>query len=244
MSTFLILVPARYGSSRFPGKPLAKIHGRSMISYLVDNCKNTGFDYAIVTDDDRIEEEVKSLGASVVRVDDDIQTGSERIALAYERYFEEKNYEYIINVQGDEPLLKADTLKSLADFHTKNPFYDITTLVKPRLSSEDEFQNSNVVKCIKTENGKCLYFTRCSAPFNRDKGEHRWFQHIGVYCYKVDSLKKFVTLPMSTLEKTECLEQLRALENNMSIGALESNVNLIGVDTPEDLKKVEGALGV
>lgn len=248
MSNCLILIPARYGSSRFPGKPLAKINDIPMIQYVVNNCRQTGLDYAVVTDSVEIEEFVQSVQAQVVRVDDLVETGSERIALAYKRYFAHKNYQFIINVQGDEPLLISDEIQKIAQFHQENLF-DICTAVKRRYIEEDadrekdDFFNVNVVKAIYSElTHQCLYFSRAAIPFNRSNGPYQWFQHIGIYSYKVEALMKFVSLDASILELNESLEQLRALENGMSIGAKVTNINLIGVDTPEDIKKIEGVL--
>jgi 3-deoxy-manno-octulosonate cytidylyltransferase (CMP-KDO synthetase) len=242
MQNVLILVPARYGSSRFPGKPLAKINNQSMISYVTENCNQTGFDYAVVTDNDEIESHLKEINADVVRVDDDVTTGSERIYLAYKKYFADKKYDYIINVQGDEPLLVADLLKELVSEHQKNNF-DVMTCVKKRSSLDEDFQNPNVVKSIYLPKlKKCLYFTRSNAPFPRDGESIEWYQHIGVYSYKVNALKRFVESTEGELEKIERLEQLRLLENEMTIGAITTNINLIGVDTPEDIHKIEGVL--
>jgi 3-deoxy-manno-octulosonate cytidylyltransferase (CMP-KDO synthetase) len=243
MSKTLILVPARFGSSRFPGKPLAKIHNKSMISYVVDNCKKSGFDYAIVTDNDEIEKEINRIGGDVVRVDDDVTTGSERIALAYQRYFKNKNYDFIINVQGDEPLLSGDIISQIGKFHQENKF-DIVTAVKVRKSSDEMYLNSNVVKCVLANiTNQCLYFSRQSIPFARDVKEFNWNQHIGIYSFKPEALEKFVKFPESDLEKLEKLEQLRALENGLTIGATKIDIELIGVDTPEDIHKIEGVLG-
>ncbi len=243
MSDFLILVPARYGSSRFPGKPLAKIHKKPMIQYVAENCQNSGFDYAIVTDNQEIEDCVNEFGGNVVRIDDDVSTGSERIALAYKRYFSGKNYQYIINVQGDEPLLISKIISEIGHTH-KSSHFDIFTAVKKRSSVDPEFSNPNVVKCVMSDITKqCLYFSRESIPFSRESDEYGWHQHIGVYSYSVSALEKFVTLPESKLEKLERLEQLRALDNGLSIGAVEIDLNLIGVDAPEGIKKIEGVLG-
>lgn len=242
MSKWLILVPARYGSSRFPGKPLAKINNKPMIHYVVENCQNSGFDYAIVTDNDEIEHSVKSIGGNVVRVDNDVPSGSERIELAYKKYFADKDYEYIINVQGDEPLLKGEIIKEIGVAHEKHA-YDIFTAVKVRKSSEVEFKNPNIVKAVYCENSdQCLYFSRQSIPYARESEEHVWYQHIGIYCYRKSALEQFVSNPISHLENVEKLEQLRALENGLTIGAIKLDINLIGVDTPEDLKKIEGEL--
>lgn len=243
MSNYLILIPARYGSSRFPGKPLAKINNKPMIQYVVENCKATGFDYAVVTDNEEIEKFVKSIDGLVVRVDDDVTTGSERIALAYKRFFSEKNYQYIINVQGDEPLLNAEEIREIARFHIQHDF-DICTAVKRRKTSEEDYRNPNVVKAIYSEiNHCCLYFSRGAIPYHREDNVFDWFQHIGIYSYKVDALTHFVAMKVSSLELSEHLEQLRALENGMSIGAKQTTINLIGVDTPDDIHKIEGVLG-
>jgi len=242
MQSVLILIPARFGSSRFPGKPLALIHNKTMISYVIKNCEDSGFDYAVVTDNDEIEGEIKNIGGNVVRVDDDVTTGSERIYLAYDRFFKDKNYQTIINVQGDEPLLGASLIQNLASFHTENN-YDVLTCVKKRDGKDEDFNNPNIVKAIfSQESKKCLYFTRSNSPYPRTTNEFNWYQHIGVYSYKVEALEKFVQCPSSPLEKLESLEQLRVLENGMSIGAMETNIELIGVDTPQDIHKIEGVL--
>jgi 3-deoxy-manno-octulosonate cytidylyltransferase (CMP-KDO synthetase) len=241
MSDVLILIPARYQSSRFPGKPLVPIFEKPMIYYTVQNCIETGFDYAVVTDDERIEEVLKQKNYHVVRVDDNVSTGSERIALAVQRYFADKNYQYIVNVQGDEPLLPATDIQTLVHFHKKHDF-SLTTLVKLRQADDIEITNPNIVKCaFSKQSGRCLYFSRSPVPFDREV-KQSWWQHIGVYSYKKEALLKFVELPESSLEKREKLEQLRALEEGWTIGAVETKMNLIGVDTPEDIQKVEGVL--
>ena len=243
MSDVLILVPARYGSSRFPGKPLAKISGKPMIEYVAKNCQTSGFDYAIVTDNDEIEAAVRDFGGNIVRVDDDVSTGSERIALAYQRFFSDKAYQFIINVQGDEPLLTGDIIQGIGNSHRESHF-DVYTALKRREYGEDDFSNPNIVKCVKSEiNNQCLYFSRAPIPFARDGKEHHWYHHIGIYSYRVEALLKFVELEETHYEQIEKLEQLRLLENEMTIGALDIEVNLIGVDAPEDIRKIEGALG-
>lgn len=239
MHKTLILIPARFASSRFPGKPLAKIAGKSMIELVVENCKNTGFDYSVVTDSIEIENHLKEINANYVRVDDDVSTGSERIALAYSRFFDKKGYSHIINVQGDEPLLVADLLQEINEAHCKKDC-DIFTIVKPRSFDDKEFENPNIVKCAYEEKTKnCLYFSRSPIPFQRVDVMNSWYQHIGVYSYKVDSLVRFNSLEQARLEIGESLEQLRALANGMTISAIQSDINLIGVDAPEDIKKVE-----
>jgi 3-deoxy-manno-octulosonate cytidylyltransferase (CMP-KDO synthetase) len=239
MSNSLILIPARYGSTRFPGKPLAKINDMPMIQYVIQNCKATGFDYAVVTDNDEIEDFIISLGEKVVRVNDDVPTGSERIALAYTRFFSQKDYKLIINVQGDEPLLKPETIKKIASSHESKDV-DIFTGINERSSSEEDFKNPNIVKCVYARETKsCLYFSRASLPFSSGETSYTWYQHIGIYSYKPQALLDFVELPMSRHETLEKLEQLRALDNGLSIGAEIINVTLIGVDSIEDIERVE-----
>ena len=243
MASVVVLIPARFGSSRFPGKPLAKISGRSMIERVYSNCKMSGFKTAVVTDNDSIEAHVKSFAGVVLRVDDDVPSGSERIALAYQRFFQDSKADLVINVQGDEPLLKGEVLKELAEFHIKSS-YSITTLLRERQASEEDFKNPNVVKALWSEKTKqCMYFSRQSVPYDRDGGrDYSWYQHIGVYSYRAEALLDFVKLPMSKLEDLEKLEQLRALENGYSLGAILTTQKLMGVDVPEDIRKVEGAL--
>lgn len=243
MASAVVLIPARYGSSRFPGKPLAIIKGKSMVERVYTNCLSSGFECAVVTDNDEIEKHVESFGGKVLRVDDDVPSGSERIALAYGRFMEKHSPSLVINVQGDEPLLNGEVLKDLARFHLNSSF-DIVTLLRERRSTEEDFRNPNVVKAVwSKESGQCLYFSRQSLPFDRDGGkDFVWHHHIGVYSYRPGALLRFVKLPVARLEDLEKLEQLRALENKMCIGAILTEQNLIGVDVPADIKKVEGAL--
>lgn len=239
----VVLIPARFNSSRFPGKPLAQIQGISMIQRVYENCKLSNLECAVVTDDEGIEKHVRDFGGKVLRVDDDVPSGSERIALAFERFYKNDQYEIVINVQGDEPLLSGEILRELADFHAQSE-YDMATLIRPRMSEESDFTNPNVVKAVYCEGPQeCLYFSRTSLPFSRDEEKNfRWYQHIGVYSYKAKALAKFIKLPESPLERLERLEQLRALENRMRIGAIISHQRLVGVDVPEDIKKVEEVL--
>ncbi len=241
MQPAVVLIPARFQSTRFPGKPLAPIAGRSMIERVYTQALAAGFPTYVVTDDERIEKAVKAFGGQVLRVDDDVPSGSERIALAYARYLSKTPAKFVVNVQGDEPLLNGVVLKELVAFHEKSAF-DVTTLVRPRQRSEADWTNANVVKAVLGLNGRCSYFSRASVPFERDGSASPWHQHIGVYCYRSEALQKFVTLPASPLENLEKLEQLRGMENGMTFGALATTQKLIGVDVPEDVKRVEEAL--
>ena len=251
----LILIPARYASTRFPGKPLAMIAGKSMIERVYQSCaeltlsstdsniKNLAIEVAVVTDDHRIEEHVKGFGGNVIRIDDDVPSGTERIYLAYQRNFKDQDFDFIINVQGDEPLLKGGDLLDLLDFHLLHPEYHIATLVR-KMEDFSDFSDPNRVKAVYNKaDGHCLYFSRSPVPYARDKSDLKhWFLHIGVYSYKAQALEAFCSLDEGELEKIERLEQLRALGAGMRIGASTIDHELIGVDTPEDILKVEGVL--
>ena len=239
MTNTLILVPSRYGSSRFPGKPLAMINGTPMIAHIVQNCRETGFDFAIVTDDERIEAAVNEANGVAVRVDEEVDTGSERIALALEKHFSHKSYEFVVNMQGDEPLMRAESIKKVVEAHARSKF-DIFTGLKSRSGDGEMYESSNVVKAaFSEETAQCFYFSRASIPFYQNQEVKEWYQHIGIYSYRTEALKKFMTLKPTKLEQAEKLEQLRALENGLTMGAVKLDVELLGVDTPEDIKAVE-----
>lgn len=247
----LILIPARFASSRFPGKPLALIAGISMIQRVHENCSAAhalGFEFSsyVVTDDSTIESHIKTFSSNVVRVDDDVISGSLRIQLAYERFFKDQQFDLIINVQGDEPLLDSDDLVRLAQFHLASPF-DIGTLVKKQTGFDGDFLDPNKVKVVMSEeSGRAFYFSRSSIPFKRettlDGTNDYWFLHIGVYSYRPAALNRFSKSHETRLENLEKLEQLRALEIGLSIGAHQTECIVLGVDRPEDIKKVEEVL--
>lgn len=246
-SKVLLLIPARYQSSRFPGKPLADLAGKSLIQRVWEKAKeltknsNHFVEAAVVTDDKRIEEHLQSLQANVVRVDDEVISGTERIALAMERFFSSNDYDLVLNVQGDEPLIAVETLEALINFHLESD-WDIATLYHRQAMQGQEladWSNPNRVKiALNPDNGHCLYFSRAAIPASA----HFWDLHVGVYCYRPKALLRFISLPPSYLEKTERLEQLRALEGGLTIGALKTDNFLMGVDTPEDLVKVKGVI--
>lgn len=247
----LILIPARFASSRFPGKPLAEIHGISMIQRVWENCSKAleqGFEFNtyVVTDDQKVEDHVKSFSPNVIRVDDDVISGTLRIQLAYENNFKNQNYDLVINVQGDEPLLESKDLVRLSKFHLESNF-DIATLVKKQSGFKDEFNDPNKVKVVLSEStGACFYFSRAGIPFKRDSDTNitndYWFLHIGVYSYRPNILIQFANHSDTRLENLEKLEQLRALEMGFTIGSCPTESVMIGVDRPEDIKKVEEVL--
>ncbi|MEI8348110.1 MAG: 3-deoxy-manno-octulosonate cytidylyltransferase [Pseudomonadota bacterium] len=242
----LILIPARYGSTRFPGKPLALISGKSMIQRVYENCATAKdpryqFEVRAVTDDDRIQHHVEGFGGKVCRVDDQVTTGTERIYLAYQRYFSDQNVQLVINLQGDEPLLSGKDLVNLAEFHLGSQF-DIGTLGR-KMGAGEEFYDNNRVKIIYTQaSGECHYFSRAPIPHARDSALSEWFLHIGVYSFRPAALEKMSKAPVSYYENLEKLEQLRALEMGLRIGATLTKAQLISVDRPEDIVLVERSL--
>ena len=254
----LVLIPARYKSTRFPGKPLTLINSSPMILWVIKNMseklQDSEFEFfpTVVTDDQRIEEVVKASGGRVVRVDDDVISGTLRIELAFRRFFQQENFDLVVNVQGDEPLLKLAQVKELCRFHLNNQDYDIGTMVKEQKGMKkntrvgDDFFDPNKVKALFVpQNGQCLYFSRSPIPYDRDLPENEngsWYLHVGVYSFKPSALSRFAELPTGKYEDIEKLEQLKALENKMRIGAVLLNGTLMGVDHPEDVKKVEELL--
>lgn len=242
----LVLIPARYASTRFPGKPLAKLSDLSMIQTVYTQClpPKEGpiqFDVAVVTDDERIEKEIHSIGGKVLRVDDEVESGSDRIFLAATRFFDPHSYQLIINTQGDEPMVTHQDLLTLAKAHLASDC-DIFTVVRERKGIDQDFLNPNKVKAVFSQ-GLCHYFSRAPIPYLRDKAQeskHTWFLHAGLYSYKPKALMQFCQAKVSPLERAEALEQLRAIELGLTIGAVDLGKELAGIDTPEDLKKWQG----
>lgn len=248
----LLLIPARFQSSRFPGKPLVTVSGISMIKRVLTNMSDITdheikFKAFVVTDDDRIEKHVKEFSPNVIRIDDDVNSGTLRIELAYSRFFAKDNWDLIINVQGDEPLLLKEEIIRLAKYHLNSSF-DMATLVKKNIGFDTVFRDANKVKAVISEfDGRALYFSRAPIPFKRDIQStidlnDFWYLHIGVYSYRPEALLKFSRLNESRLENLEKLEQLRALENGLTIGTITTECNLMGIDSPEDVAVVEKML--
>lgn len=245
MAKHLIVIPARYASTRFPGKPLAKIGEKPMVQWVYENASKTGFDTVVATDDDRILKAVEAFGGKAVLTNPDHPSGTDRCLEAAEEMANEKGnaYDIIINVQGDEPFIDLEQIQQLAScFENEN--VDIATLVTPIPETEDYtfLADPNKVKAVVSENGLANYFSRSPIPYlrNVDKEnwlkEHKFFLHLGMYAYRFNVLHEITKLSPSTLEKVESLEQLRWLENGYKIMVKETNHRSIGVDTPEDLE--------
>ncbi len=234
--TFGIIIPARYGSSRFPGKPLSLIAGKPMILRTVEAaiaCEPT-IGVAVATDDERIANAVSHL-VPVVMTREDHQTGTDRIAEAYEKL--EWDCDIVVNLQGDEPFINVQQVKDLvACFQTQST--DIATL-KKKIGAEEDVKNPNLVKVVTDKAGFALYFSRSPIPYNRGNTDITYYRHIGMYAYRGKLLKRLSLLKSTALEESEMLEQLRWLDFGYVIKVSETDHEGPAVDTPEDLKSAE-----
>ena len=234
-----VVIPARYASSRFPGKPLAMLAGKPMICHVCEKAAASKADYVLVaTDDQRIADVVTQYGYTAVMTASDHPSGTDRIAEAVKKAA--SDVDIVINVQGDEPLIPTSAIDDLIDLMESNAACEMATIAVP--GNRDTMTENNV-KVVFGCDGKALYFSRSMIPFARKGGvPDQVYLHWGIYAYRRETLEKFVTLPAGRLEKSEMLEQLRALENGISIYVLTRNLESIGVDTPDDLAKAEARL--
>ena len=235
------IIPARYNSSRFPGKPLVDISGKSMIQKVYEAVHSCDFidQVVIATDDQRIFDAALAFGAAVVMTKASHKSGTDRCAEVIEKLaVSGDKFDIAINIQGDEPFIKVAQIKSLVNGISKDNV-QICTLGK-LLENEAAINDSNVVKLVKSNSGKALYFSRYPIPFLRDESSKKpkYYKHIGIYAFKTEVLEQVSQLVQSPLEITESLEQLRWLENDFTIQVEETEFENIGIDTPEDLKKI------
>lgn len=246
---FIGLIPARYASTRFPGKPLADIAGKPMIQRVYEQASKVLDTVIVATDDPRIYDCVKGFGGVVYMTSPDHRCGTDRICEAYQIYKRELRGErqedsdtVVVNIQGDEPFIQPEQIQSVMDcFPT-----DIATLARPYTAQDDlqELLTPNVVKVVfSQQTGEALYFSRSVIPYLRGIEQSEWlhkgqfFSHIGLYAYRADVLLRITQLSPSLLEQTESLEQLRWLENGLKIKVAISTSKSIGIDTPEDLQQ-------
>ena len=239
------IIPARFQSSRFPGKPLAMIGSKAMIQRVYEQASKAFDDVAVATDDDRIFQKVISFNGKAVMTSESHQSGTDRTAeaaLTYHQLNTKKTFDVVVNIQGDEPFIRPQQLQQLAATF-EDPSVQIATLVK-KIETEEELFNENAVKVVKNSSDGALYFSRFPIPFMRGSDQkdwvkkHTYFKHIGVYAYRYSVLQEITKLPQSSLELSEKLEQNRWLENGYKIKVSETDFQSLAVDTPEDLEKI------
>ena len=237
----VIVIPARYGSTRFPGKSLARIQGRPMVQRVWEAARRSRLTEQVIiaTDDDRIADVAAKFGADVVMTKKSHRSGTDRVAEVAGKI----SARLYINVQGDEPLLSAAAVDDLIRAMMENPRVPIGTLAH-RIEKEEEWRSPEVVKVVCNRHGEALYFSRSPLPFQRAfRAKARLLRHIGIYAFRPQALATFVSLKPGALELAENLEQLRALEYGLSIQVVETKYRCLGVDTPADLARVEAVLG-
>ena len=236
------IIPARYASTRFPGKPLTDINGKTMIQRVYEQAKSSDLSEVLVaTDDQRIFEHVQGFGGKAVMTGEHHQSGTDRCFEAYQQY--NQPFEYIINIQGDEPFIKPEQINLVASCF-QNPQTQLATLIK-KIESPEELFNVNSPKVVINKSGEALYFSRQPIPYCRNvpndiwHRQHTYYKHIGIYGYRTDILEQITQLPPSNLELAESLEQLRWLEHGFKIATAITEFETIGIDTPEDLERVK-----
>lgn len=237
---FIGVIPARYASTRFPGKPLVLIQGKTMIQRVYEQACKAQLDKVLVaTDDERILAEVQRFGGEAILTGSQHPSGTDRCFEAYTRY--QIPHNVIINIQGDEPFIQPEQIDLLVSCFTK-PTTQLATLIKP-IETATELFNPNSPKVVINQQQEAIYFSRQPIPYLRGTEEANWpekhtyYKHIGIYGYRADILEQITQLPPSLLEKAESLEQLRWLENGYKISVAVTNLETFGIDTPEDLDK-------
>ena len=242
MKSIIGIIPARYASTRFPGKPLIDIGGKSMIQRVFEQAKKSKLltDVIVATDDSRIEKTVLQFGGKVCLTSQDHPTGTDRCAEVVEKL--KLNCDAIINIQGDEPFIEPKQIDLVCDCF-RDDRTELATLIK-KVNSPEILFNQNTPKVIIDNSQFAIYFSRQALPFVRGKVENAWlenhtfYQHIGIYGYRYDILKKITQLPPSSLEKAESLEKLRWIQNGFKIKTAVTTLETMAIDTPEDLQKV------
>lgn len=236
------IIPSRYASTRFPGKPLALIKGKTMIRRVCEQAWKSRLDAVVVaTDDVRIADEVMCFGGQYVLTDPNHQSGTDRCCEALDLL--DKQYDAVINIQGDEPFIDPEQINLLIDLISRDDTC-LASLAK-RIDDEDELFSPNVVKVVMDREGKALYFSRHPIPFMRNVEKNAWlnqgtyYKHIGIYAYKAQTLRQIAAMPPTDLERFESLEQLRWLENGLSIRMAVTKTENVSIDTPDDLIKAE-----
>ena len=237
---FIIIIPSRLNSKRLPNKALIDINGEKMICRVYKQAAKTNINVYVATDNKLIYDEIKSIGGKVVMTSVKHNSGTDRIAEAIEiiEKKENKKYNIVINVQGDEPYINPQQINEIKNIFILNPDTKIATLIK-EITNKDDIDNLDKPKVVINKNNEAIYFIRLPIPYNRDKvSDVTFYKHIGMYAYKTEILKQLTKLPQSMLEKSEKLEQLRWIENNYKISVEITQYENISIDTIEDLKKI------
>ncbi|HEX9934698.1 MAG TPA: 3-deoxy-manno-octulosonate cytidylyltransferase [bacterium] len=240
------MIPARWASTRFPGKPLVDLCGKPMIQHVFERARRADLlsEVWVVTDDERIFRAVESFGGKAVMTPSDLPSGTDRIA----RAARSTDADIVVNIQGDEPMIEPDEVNLVAGILIDDPKAVMGTLVK-KITRLEELESPNTAKVILDENRNAIYFSRSPVPFVRDREDRaEWFhaavlyKHVGIYSYRKDFLLTYAGWPPSFLEKTEKLEQLRAIEKGVRIKTAETSFEPVCVDEPEDAERVREIL--
>ncbi len=239
MSDVVIAIPARFGSSRFPGKVTALLAGKPVIQHVYEACLKTELGPVVIaTENQQVVDTCNSFGAKAIITSDQCQSGTDRIFEATQG----GNEQFIINVQGDEPFINPQTIIKIAEVLRNDPACDIATAVMAT-TDDAKIDNPNCVKAVLGKDMRALYFSRSRVPFKREPAAENkdfiYWHHCGIYGYRKEALKRFVSLPQSPLEKVEKLEQLRALEDGMTIKCVQIEPAGPAIDTKEDLQRAE-----
>jgi 3-deoxy-manno-octulosonate cytidylyltransferase (CMP-KDO synthetase) len=240
MTKTLGVIPARYASTRLPGKPLVLIAGKPMIQRVWERVRQATSLAGVVvaTDDERICNAVKAFGGEAIVTRSDHRSGTERVA---EIAVAHKDVEIFVNIQGDEPLIEPETIDLVVEAMREDPAVIVATPAVP-IKNPADIMDPNVVKTVLDFDGNGLYFSRAPIPWVRDRGgpvHARHLKHLGLYAYRRDALLEFPTFPQGDLERVEQLEQLRWLENGFAIGVVETDYDAVSVDVPADIERVE-----
>ena len=232
---FLGVIPSRYASTRLEGKPLKDICGHTMIEWVYKRTKLSNLDEVVAaTDDERIYKEVERFGGKAILTSKEHENGTSRIAEVCTKY---EDYDVIVNVQGDEPLIEPEMINSIINSFKEDDTISMSTL-KYKIDTMEEIENPNYVKVITDKKGYALYFSRSVIPYPRKLDIQNYYKHVGIYGYKRDFVVEYAKMEPTPLELSESLEQLRALENGYRIKVMETPYKIIGVDTQEELEKV------
>lgn len=252
MKTVVGIIPSRYASTRFPGKPLVDIQGKSMIQRVYEQClKADRLNKVIVaTDDKRIYNHVLDFGGNVMMTSEKHQSGTERCGEVLEKLEDKEEYfDVVVNIQGDEPFISPEHINKVCDIILKDDQAEVGTLAK-KITTEEELFNENVVKVVMTEDQgddeprDALFFSRHPIPFVRGEEKENWlskanyYKHIGIYAFNVEEFYEIQEIDYSELEKAESLENLRWLSHHFTVQVSEIEEDIVGIDTPEDLKKI------